>query len=561
VKPTISILAAMTLLGAGAAQSASSEPYDVVIRGGSIYDGSGGRPFIGDVGVKGDRIVFVGRRLRAHGRREIDARGLAVAPGFINMLSGSDAAFIADGRSESDIRQGVTMEVFGEGWSMGPLTPEMKQRIVEQQARIKYPITWTTLGEFLAFLQAKGVAANFGSFVGAATVRIHELGEENVDPTPGQLDRMRAVVREAMDEGALGVASALIYAPGSFAKPDELVALSTEAGRCGGVYASHIRSEGDRLLEAIDELVETARRSGTRTEIYHLKVAGRGNWAKYDAAIARIEAAQAAGLPITADMYLYTAGGTGLNAAMPLWVQEGGVEQWLERLKDPAIRTRVAAEMRAPGKDWENLLVQAGPDGMVLASFRSQAMRPYQGMTLAALAGKWGESPEDAAIDAVLRDGSRVGTIYQLMNEDLVRREMALPWVSFGSDAPSQTTAPATGAKGHPRGFGNFARLLGRYVREQRVMSLQEAVRRLTSLPAGNLGLSGRGTLKQGDFADVAVFDPRAIRDTATFDDPQRYAVGMRDVLVNGVLVLKDGEHTGALPGRAVMGPGWKRCH
>jgi len=535
--------------------------YDVVIRGGTIYDGRGGAPYAGDVAVRGDRIVSVGR-VRGRGAREIDARGLAVAPGFINMLSWANESLIQDGRGQSDIRQGVTLEVMGEGWSMGPWNAEMKRVALSRQDDIRYPIQWTSLGDYLEHLERRGVAPNVASFVGAATVRIHELGEGDVDPNPAQLARMRALVRQAMNEGAMGVGSSLIYAPGNFAETDELVALVTEAGRCGGMYISHMRSEGERVLQSVDELIEIARRSGAPAEIYHLKLGGRDNWGRYAEVIARIEAARASGLRITADMYTYVAGATGLDASMPVWVQAGGREAWIERLRDPAIRVRVAEEMRRPGQGWENLYHGAGADGMMFSDFRNPALRRYAGRTLADVARERGSSPEETMMDLVVEDGSRVGTIYFLMSEDNVRRQVQLPWMSFGSDAASIATEGVfLNARPHPRAYGNFARLLGRYVRDDRLVTLQEAVRRLTSMPAANLGISRRGALRPGYFADLAIFDPATIADRATFEAPHAYAVGMRHVFVNGTQVLSGGEPTGATPGRVVRGPGWRRCH
>lgn len=553
--------AAVSLVTAAWSQVPRGPRYDVIIRNGTIYDGSGRAPYRGDVALKGDRVVAIGPRVAGSAPREVDARGLAVAPGFINMLSWATESLLVDGRSQSDIRQGVTLEVMGEGWSMGPLNPAMKAQQVSRQGDLKYPVTWTTLGEYLGTLERRGVSTNAASYVGAATVRIHELGERDVDPTPAQLARMRALVARAMDEGAMGVGSSLIYAPGSFAETAELVALVGEAARCGGGYISHMRSEGDRLLESIDELIAIARATGAKAEIYHLKQAGRANWNKLDAAIARVEAARAAGLRITADMYTYPAGATGLDAAMPLWVQDGGDEAWIERLKDPAIRARVAAEMRKPATDWENFFLGAGPEGMLLSGFKNPALKPLTGKTLAEVARGRGKPAEEVAMDLVVEDGSRVGTVYFLMSEDNVRRQVALPWMSFGSDGASQATEGVFLRSGaHPRTYGNVARLLGRYVREERVIPLQEAVRRLTSLPAANLGLTDRGALKVGYHADLAIFDPATIADRATFERPHQYAVGMRHVFVNGVQVLQDGEHTGATPGRVVRGPGYGRC-
>ncbi|KTE46591.1 MULTISPECIES: N-acyl-D-amino-acid deacylase family protein [unclassified Sphingopyxis] len=549
-----------SLFALTAAQAAEDAAYDVVIRGGTIYDGSGKAPVTGDVAIKDDRIVAVGT-VAGKGRSEVAAAGMAVAPGFINMLSWATESLIADPRSQSDIRQGVTLEVMGEGWSMGPMNAEMKRQETERQGDIKYAIGWTSLGDYLSWLEKRGVATNVASFVGAATVRVHELGEGDVDPTPEQLGKMRALVRQAMDEGALGVGSSLIYAPGSYAETDELVALTSEAAQCGGMYISHMRSEGDRLEEAVDELIDISRRSGAPAEIYHLKMAGRANWGKLDSVVQKIEAARAAGQRITTDMYLYTAGATGLDAAMPTWVQAGGLEAWIERLKDPEIRVRVAAEMQKPGSDWENLYIGAGADKMILSGFKNEKLKPLTGKTLAEVAAMRGKSPEETAMDLVVEDGSRVGTVYFLMSEDNVRKQVQLPWMSFGSDAASQATEGVFLKSGaHPRTYGNFARLLGRYVRDEKLISLEEAVHRLTAMPAANLGIKERGALKPGYYADVVVFDPAKIADRATFESPHQYSVGVREVFVNGVAALKDGEPTGATPGRAVRGAGYGKC-
>lgn len=535
--------------------------YDVVIRGGTIYDGSGGAPFTGDVAIKGDRVAAVGM-VKGRGAREVDAKGLAVAPVFINMLSWSTESLIADGRSQGDIKQGVTLEVMGEGWSMGPLSPAMKAVAPKEQGDVKYPVAWTTLGEYLAFLEKRGISPNVASFVGASTVRIHELGEDDVDPTPAQLTRMRALVRQAMDEGAMGLGSSLIYAPANFAETPELIALATESAKCGGMYISHIRNESDDILGAIDELIEIARKSGGPAEIYHLKQAGAKNWNKLPAVIYRVEKARASGVRITADMYTYTAGATGLDASMPLWVQAGGRDAWIARLKDPAIRARVIAEMKLPGRGWENLRLQAGDDGKVLLlGFDNPRLKPLTGKTLAEVAKMRGTSPEETAIDLVVEDGSRVGTAYFLMDEANVRAQTALRWMAFGSDAASMAPEGVfLQSSTHPRAYGNVARLLGRYVRDERTTTLQDAIRRLTSFPATNLGIKDRGALKIGYHADLAIFDPATIADRATYDKPQVYATGMRHVFVNGVQVLKDGEHTGATPGRFVKGPGAGQC-
>jgi len=538
---------------------APAAPYDLILRGGTIYDGSGGKPFVGDVAVRGDRIVKVGALGDAMAKTEIDARGMAVAPGFVNMLSWATDSLLVDGRAQSDIRQGVTLEVMGEGWSMGPFNDAMKKEDLSQQGDIKYDVTWTTLGEFLDTLEKRGIAPNVASFVGATTVRVHELGYADRPPTPEELARMRALVRQAMDEGALGVGSSLIYAPAFYAKTDELVALCEEAGKSGGMYISHMRSEGNRFLEALDELIDIARRAKVPAEVYHLKAAGRQNWGKLDAAVQKIEAARAAGVRVTADMYTYTAGATGLDAAMPPWVQEGGLQAWKAKMKDPAVRARLQREMTTPSDDWENLLMAAGPENVLLIAFKSDALKPLTGKTLAEVAKMRGKTPEETAMDLVIEDDSRIGTIYFLMSEDNVRRQIALPWLSFGSDAGAPTAEGVfLKSNDHPRAYGNVARLLGRYVRDEKIIPLEEAVRKLTSLPTANLKIRDRGLLKEGYYADLVVFNPATIQDHATFEKPHQYATGVRDVFVNGVQVLKGGEPTGAAAGRVVRGPGWK---
>ncbi|WP_397422449.1 amidohydrolase family protein [Phenylobacterium sp.] len=542
---------------AGAVAGAATPAYDLIVRGGAIYDGSGGDPVRGDVAIKGDRIVCVGA-CEGQAAKTVDARGKAVTPGFINMLSWSNQSLIQDGRGLSVLKQGVTLEVMGEGNSMGPLNPQMKREALQRQGDIKYPVNWTTLDEYLRFLEAKGVSVNVASFIGAETARVHVLGEGNVDPTPAQLLQMRQLVVKAMEDGAMGVGSSLIYASGNFAETDELVALTTEAGRCGGMYISHMRSEGNRLLEAIDELIEISRRSGAPAEIYHLKQSGRDNWGKLDAAIARIEAARAEGLRITADMYNYPAGSTGLDAAMPVWVQAGGYEAWAQRLKDPATRARVLTEMRDTKGNFENLMLQAGAEGTLLVGFKNPALKPLTGKTLAQVAKDRGVSVQDAAIDLVIEDGSRVQVIYFLMDEANVARQTALPWMSFGSDAEGRAPeGPFLLSSTHPRAYGNFARLLAKYVREEKRLTLGEAVRKLTSLPAHNLGLRDRGMLKVGNYADVVVFDPATIQDHATFEKPQQFATGVSEVVVNGQLALELGEATTARPGQVVRGRGW----
>ena len=545
--------------------------YDVLIRGGAIYDGSGGAPFIGDVGIVGEAIEALGDLSGATAESVVDAQGLAVAPGFINMLSWATESLIIDGRSQGDIRQGVTLEVFGEGNSMGPMNNAMKQEWLDdfvsymgsEEAATEVlggtlEVPWTTLGEYLDYLVAEGTATNVASFLGAATPRVHELGYEDRAPTTEELERMEGLVRQAMEEGALGIGSSLIYAPGFYADTKELIALTRAAGEYGGMYISHMRSEGNGLLEAVEELIAIAREAGVPAEIYHLKAGGMENWLKMDQVIARVEEVRAEGLRITADMYMYTAGSTGLDAAMPPWVQEGGYDAWVERLRDPHIRARVAREMVTPTDEWENLMRAAGPEGTLLVGFMNPDLRAYTGRTLAEVVEERGTSPQETAMDLVIEDGSRVQVVYFLMSEENVMKQIAIPWVSFDSDAGSMSPEPPfSNFSTHPRAYGNFARLLGKYVREQQVIPLEEAVRKLTSLPAGNLGIAGRGSLEPGYFADVVIFDPETIIDHATYEDPHQYGTGMVHVFVNGSQVLADGEHTGALPGQVVRGPGW----
>jgi N-acyl-D-amino-acid deacylase len=530
---------------------------DLLLRGGTIHDGRGDAPVEGDIAIAGDRITAVGSLRTWRGREELDVSGLAVAPGFINMLSWATESLLADGRAESDVRQGVTLEVMGEGFSMGPLTDGMKEELAAQSL-LGLEVEWTTLGEYLEHLERSGVAPNIASFVGSATVREHELGAEDRPPDTTELARMQALVGQAMQEGAVGLAAALVYAPAFYAATDELVALARAAGEHGGMYITHLRSEGNGLLEALDELMTITRDAGVRAEIYHLKASGRSNWDKLDAVVERVEQARSDGFAVTADMYTYTAGATGLDGAMPPWVQEGGFEAWRARLQDPGVRERVEHEMTTDTSEWENMFLLAGAENMRLLAFKDERLRPHTGKTLAEVALERQTTPARAAMDLVVEDGTRVATAYFTMSEENVRRQVALPWVSFCSDS----AAPA--AEGvflqwstHPRAYGSFARLLGKYVRDEKVVPLEEAVRKLTSLPAGNLRLSDRGLLAPGYFADVAIFDPDGIQDHATYDEPHRYATGMRHVAVNGTLVVRDGEHTGALPGRVVRGPGW----
>jgi N-acyl-D-amino-acid deacylase len=534
--------------------------YDIVLRGGTIYDGSGKTPFVGDLAIQGDVIAAVGDLSAARAKTEIRAAGLAVAPGFVNMMCWSNESLIEDGRSQSDIRQGVTLEVMGEGESMGPLNDRMKKELLKKQGDIKYPIEWNTLGEYLGHLERRGISPNVASFLGAATPRVYVIGRDNRAPTPDELKKMQDVVRQAMREGAVGVASALVYPPGCFAKTDELVALARAAAEYDGLYISHLRSEGQQLVESVEELLAIARAARIRAEIYHLKTAGRENWPKMDRVIAMVEKARAAGLQITADVYTYPASSTGLNSTMPPWVQDGGFEASVRRMKDPATRQRIAREMRESRIGWENMYLQAGsPDKILLVGFKTPKLKPLAGKTLGEIARLRGTSPEETAMDLIVEDDSLIWTVYFSQSEENLRGKVALPWVSFCSDSPS-LAAEGVFLKSsvHPRAYGSFARVLGKFVREEKLLTLQEAIRKLAALPAETLRLDRRGRLQQNYFADVVVFDPAKIQDHATYDKPHQYATGMTHVFVNGVQVLNDGDHTGAKPGRFVRGPGWK---
>jgi N-acyl-D-amino-acid deacylase len=541
-----------------AAPPDGSSVHDLVLRSGTVYDGSGQKPFPGDIAIDADRITYVGPPRELHGRTEIDIKGQAVAPGFINMLAHPEESLFADGRALSDLAQGVTLEVMGE-ISMGPLNQDMKRLMLERQQDIKFPVTWTTLGEYLETLERRGIGPNVASFVGAPTVRTVVLGERDVQPTPQQLSEMQTLVHRAMEEGALGVTTALIYAPANYAKTPELIALAQESARCGGIYTAHMRSEGDRIESAVQETIDIAKASGAPAEIYHLKLAGKDNWGKLDRVVNMIDTARASGVRISANMYTYTAGATGLDAAMPLWVQDGGLEAWIARLRDPTVRAKVIAEMRNPHPaTWENLYGAAGAHGVLLLAFKNPKLKPLTGKTLAEVAKMRGVSPEDAAIDLVIEDGSRVGVGYFLMSEDNVRRQVALPWVSFGSD--EQGDAPEGVfllSAAHPRAYGNFARVFAQYVRKDHAISIEEAVRKLTALPADNLSLQDRGRLKPGNFADVVVFDPNTIQDHATYEKPHQLSTGVGYVVVNGKLAIKDGKPTGVASGRVVRGRAW----
>ncbi|MGA9574672.1 MAG: D-aminoacylase [Lysobacterales bacterium] len=538
---------------------AAPASYDVILRGGTIYDGSGEKPYTGDLAISGDKIAAIGDIGDASAPLEINVEGLAVAPGFVNMMCWSNESLIEDGRSQSDIRQGVTLEIMGEGDSMGPLNDRMKKEMRDDQGDIHYDVEWTTLAEYLDFLEGRGISPNVASFIGAATPRNYVIGYEDREATAEELEQMRALVRQAMEEGALGVASSLIYPPGSFAKTDELIALSKVAAKYDGMYISHMRDEGANMLEALQELITIAREANIRAEIYHFKSSGKPNWPLFDQAVDMVEKARAEGLQITADIYTYPAGATGLNAAIPPWVQEGGFEASVERMKDPVMREKIAAEMLENSTEWENLYIGAGtPDNILLVAFKSDALKPLTGKTLGEVARMRGTDPRMTAMDLIIEDDSRVGTVYFTQSEDVVRKAVALPWVSFNSDESS--VAPEgvfLKSNPHPRAYGSFARVLAKYVRDEKVLTLEEAIRKLAALPADNLKIDRRGHLKTGFYADVVVFDPAKIQDHATFVKPHQYATGMLHVFVNGTQVLKDGEHTGAKPGRAIRGPGW----
>ena len=526
---------------------ATGRDFDVLIRGGTVYDGTGARGRTADVGIRGDRIAAIGNLSTAGAKRVIEARGLAVAPGFINMLSWSTESLIVDGRSQSEIRQGVTLEVMGEGSSMGPLNAEMKRRLKASQIDMKYDVEWTTLGEYLSWLEKRGVSTNVASFLGAATVRTHVLGLEDVQPTAAQLDAMREIVRREMQGGAMGIGSALIYAPGTYAKTEELVELCKVAARYGGMYTSHIRSEAVKLVESVDELIRISREAGIRAEVHHLKASGKGSWHRMDEAIAHIERARAEGLPVTANMYLYTASSTGLSSRIPSWAHSGGPEALYKRLADPATRERIAREMRDGPTQSPAMLVR----------FRTQQLKPLQGKMLDEVARARGKDEVDTTLDLVLEDRSRIQSVFFTMSEQNLAKQLKRPWVAISSDGASMAPEGVfLESSTHPRAYGNFARLLGKYVREEKVITLADAIHRMTGLPAANLRLDRRGLLEEGHYADVVVFDPATVADRATFDNPHQYAVGMKHVLVNGTAVIADGEHTGAKPGRAVWGPG-----
>jgi N-acyl-D-amino-acid deacylase len=533
--------------------------YDTIIRNGMIYDGNGNEPFKGDIAIINDTIAFIGDLSKVSAKNEIDAKGMAVAPGFINMLSWANTSLIEDGRSQGDIRQGVTLEIMGEGVSMGPLNARMKEEMQNGQSDIKYKVVWNTLGEYLNYLEKKGISCNVASFLGATTIRSNIIGEDNRDPTPAESDSMKLLVRQAMEEGALGVGSSLIYPPAFFAKTDELISLCSEASKYGGSYISHMRNEGNHLLEALEELITIAKQANIHAEIYHLKAAGKNNWNKMDSLISRVERARKEGLDITADMYTYIASATGLTASFPPSLQDGGFDKLWKRLQDPVIRTQMKKAMNTNATDWENTYYGAGgAEHVLLLGFRKDSLRKYIGKTLAEVARLRGSSPEETAMDLIVEDSTRIDVSYFSMNEDNVKKQIALPWVSFGSDAGSFSTEGVfLKTNTHPRAYGNFARVLGKYSRDEKVITITEAIRKLSKLPASNLKIKNRGELKPGNFADIVIFDPANVQDHATFEKPHQYSTGVIHVFVNGVQVLKDGEHTGAKPGRFVKGPGY----
>ena len=534
---------------------------DVVIENGIIYDGTGNSSFKGSVAIKDEKIVYVGSPKSFQAKKRIDATDQAVSPGFINMLSWGVETLIEDGKSQSDIRQGVTLEVFGEGMSWGPLNEQMKVDLLKKQGDIQYEIPWNTLGEYLQFLEEKGVSTNIASFIGATTLRINAVGYEDREPNPKELKLMTDLVHQGMKEGALGIGSSLIYAPAFYSSTEELIEICKIAAQYDGMYISHMRSEGNRILESVDELMTIAKEAGIRSEIYHLKQSGKKNWGKLDAVIRKIDSARTAGLHITTDMYNYTAGATGLDASMPPWVQEGGLDKWIERLKKPSIKKRVIKEMLTDTDQWENLMRAAeSPDKLILVGFKNDSLKYLTGKTLDEVSKIRGKSPEETAIDLVIQDGSRVGTVYFLMSEENVKKQIKLPYMSFGSDAGSMATEGVfLKSSTHPRAFGNFARLLGKYVRDEKVISLEDAIYKLSGLPASNLKIKNRGFLKIGNYADIVVFDPDSIQDFADFENPMQYATGVNHVFVNGTHVLDNGDHTGALAGKFVKGPGYQK--
>lgn len=538
--------------------SCKNDKYDTIIRNGLVYDGNGGTPFKADIAINNDTIAFIGNLSGAKAKQDIDAKGMAVAPGFINMLSWSPVTLIEDGRSQGEIREGVTLEVFGEGESMGPLNAKMKKDMQDDQPLFKYKVDWNTLGEYMHSMEKRGISCNIASYVGATTIRTNIIGEDNRDPTPVELDSMKALVKQAMEEGALGVGTSLIYPPAFFAKTNELIELCKAAAPYGGGYISHMRSEGNKLNEAVEELITIAKEAGVHGEIYHLKAAGITNWGKMDSVIRRVERARKEGIDIGANMYTYTAGATGMTAAFPPSLQDGGFGKLWKRLQDPAIRAQMKKAMKTNATGWENLYYGAGSaDKVLLLGFRRDSLFKYSGKSLAEVARIRNTTPEDAAIDLIIQDSSRVEVAYFLMSEENVKKQIALPWVSFGSDAGSMATeGNFLKQSAHPRSYGNFTRVIGHYSRDEKILTLEKAIQKLAKVAATHLHIRKRGELKTGYFADILVFDPAKVEDHATYEKPHQYATGMIHVFVNGTQVLKDGEHTNAKPGRFVKGAG-----
>lgn len=534
--------------------------YDTIIRNGMIYDGTGGAPFKGDIAINADTIAFIGDLKNASAKNEIDAGGKAVAPGFINMMGHSEESLFQDGRAQSDIRQGVTTEIFTE-FSMGPLNANMKDQMQKNEGDIKYPVTWNTLGEYMNTLEHKGISCNIASFVGTGTVRQYVIGEDDKAPTPEQLDSMKILVDSAMKEGALGVTCALQYPVDVFAKTDELVALAKEASKYGGTYISHIRSEGNQLIPAINEIITIAKEANIPVEICHLKASGKDNWGKMDSVIQMVETARKQGVDITADMYTYTAAATGLTSCFPPTLQDGGFGKLRERLQNPVIRKQMIKAMNSYANDWENEYYSSGsPDHILLLSFKQDSLKKFTGKTLAEAAKMRGTSPEETAMDLIIQDSTRVGVAYFVMDENNIKKEIVLPWVSFGSDEAAYTNEGVfLKSNAHPRAYGNFARVIGKYSRDEKLMTLQQAIYKLANLPATHLKLQKRGALKVGNYADIVIFDPAKVQDHATYDKPHQYATGVSDVFVNGMQVLKNDQPTSASPGRFLKGPGYKK--
>src|SRR5213080_112604 len=535
----LSSLFSTVIIGCGRIAAADA-PFDIIIKGGTVYDGTGGEGHVGDVAIRDDRIAGVGDFKTAKARTVIDAKGLAVAPGFINMLSWSTESLIQDGRSQSEIRQGVTTEIMGEGESMGPVNDRVREHMLRAQTDIKYDIKWNTLAEYLQYLEKRGISCNVASFLGATTVREYVIGFEDKAPTPEQLDQMRELVRKEMEAGALGIGTSLIYPPAFYASTDELIELCKVAAKYQGKYISHMRSEGNQLIEALDELLRIAREANIPAELYHIKAAGQENWSKEDELLTRIERAQKKGLNVRANMYTYTAAGTGLDACLPPWSEDGGYPALFKRLRDPATRAIIKAEAQVDSDEWENLYLAAGsPEKILLVGFKSEKLKPLTGKTLAEVAKMRGKDPIDTIMDLISEDESRIGTVYYLMSEENVKKELRKPWISFGSDEASQAPeGPFLKSNPHPRAYGCFARVLGKYCRDEKILSMSDAIHRLSGLPATNLGLDHRGFLKEGMFADVVVFDPATITDHATFEKPHQYATGVKHVFVNGVQVI-----------------------